>query len=321
MSRGVPFYYDYINHQESSYAPNKIKVYNTGVFNYFQRMLLQDAISVTKWKLPKEWNKNYFLYGLYCWGYMAVFETDKYGVIPQGCGLKGYNVMYQPTHAVISNPLLRGILTPQIGSECTLIKLMPDYGSIMPIVRIYAEQMAIAYDAFISNLFNSKFSWVFISQNKAAAEGLKKMYDMISAGDPAVFIDRNMRDKMGNPNWEQFNNNVGGNFIADELQTVMRKIKNEFDTAIGIPSANTEKKERQIVDEVNANNVETYSKPALWLECLQEGCEQTRELFGIDISVELRTVDTAGPNNKEQPGGGRNENGVYDPKRDSKLQR
>ena len=61
-----------------------------------------------------------------------------------------------------------------------------------------------------------------------------------------------------------------------------------FDTDIGIPNANTDKRERLISDEVNANNVETYSKCALWLEQLQESAAQAREMFGIDLSVDWR---------------------------------
>ena len=43
-----------------------------------------------------------------------------------------------------------------------------------------------------------------------------------------------------------------------------------------------------IVDEVNANNIETYSKCARWLEQLQDGCRRTNEMFGTDISVDWR---------------------------------
>ena len=61
-----------------------------------------------------------------------------------------------------------------------------------------------------------------------------------------------------------------------------------FSTAIGIPNANTDKKERLITDEVNANNEETESLCELWLEQLKKTCDKTNEMFGIDISVDWR---------------------------------
>ena len=103
---GIPTYYDHINVQNSQIQPSTVHCSNTGLQWYFQRYLLQRIISVYKWKLPESWAENYFEYVLYCWGYISVFETDKFGVIPQACGLMGYDVMYQPTNAVISNPLL-----------------------------------------------------------------------------------------------------------------------------------------------------------------------------------------------------------------------
>lgn len=56
----------------------------------------------------------------------------------------------------------------------------------------------------------------------------------------------------------------------------MRKIEAMFDTDIGIP---------------NANNVETQSKCAMWLEELQESIKATNNMFGLDISVDWRFPD------------------------------
>ena len=61
-----------------------------------------------------------------------------------------------------------------------------------------------------------------------------------------------------------------------------------FDTDIGIPNANTDKRERLVTDEVNANNIETQSKCAMWLEELQESIKATNDMFGLDLSVEWR---------------------------------
>lgn len=43
-----------------------------------------------------------------------------------------------------------------------------------------------------------------------------------------------------------------------------------------------------IVDEANANNVETSCLSDLWLESLQTGCKKASDMFGINISVDKR---------------------------------
>ena len=281
-----PFGYDELNILASENSPGTVHSQNTILVYYYKRYLLQKAMSVFEWQLPKTWSRDYFLYVLYCWGNIAVVNTDKYGVIPQGGTLTGYDIYYQPTNIQISNPLLSGILTPRIGVECTLFKLQPDYGGIMDLVGDYAELMAIVSETISINLFNSKLSYVFAASNKTAAESFKKLYDQISAGNPAAVIDKNLFNDDGSTNWQSFFQNVGQNYIVDRLLSDMRKIESMFDTHIGIPNANTDKRERLVTDEVNANNVETYSKCALWLESLQESCRKANEMFGLNLWVD-----------------------------------
>lgn len=295
MINGAPYYYNYINAETSQVTPSTVHVKDSGLCRYFTKYLLQKAMSVFEWDLPETWNKDYFLYVLYCWGYVAVVNTDKFGVIPQGCGLKGYDVFYAPTHAVIANPLLSGIIEPRIGTQCELLKLQPDFSGILDLVGHYAEQMALASQSVSVNLLNSKLSYVFTAKTKALAESLKKMYDQIASGEPAVVIDSRLKNAAdGEETWKAFEQNVGGNYIVTDLLADLRKIEAMFDTEIGIPNANTDKRERLIQDEVNANNIETYSKCAMWLENLQDACKRVNDMFGLSIAVRWRVIPEMG---------------------------
>ena len=295
MINGAPYYYNYINAETSQVTPSTVHVKDSGLCRYFTKYLLQKAMSVFEWDLPATWNKDYFVYVLYCWGDVAVVNTDKFGVIPQGCGLKGYDVFYAPTHAVIANPLLSGILEPRIGTQCELLKLQPDFSGILDLVGHYAEQMALASQSVSVNLLNSKLSYVFTAKTKALAESLKKMYDQIASGEPAVVIDSRLKNAAdGEETWKAFEQNVGGNYIVTDLMADLRKIEAMFDTEIGIPNANTDKRERLIQDEVNANNIETFSKCAMWLENLQDACKRVNDMFGLSISVRWREIPMIG---------------------------
>lgn len=255
----------------------------------FQRYLLQKAISVFKWTIPETWDKDYFLYCLYCFGRVAVVNTSKYGVIPQACGLMGYNVYYRPTNAIITNPLLRGMLQPRIDVDCVLLKLQPDFGGILDLVQLYANLMAQASTAVGINLANSKLAFAFFAENKALAQTFYKFYDAVANGQPAVAVGKELADEQGRPRWTPFQQDIKSTYITGDLLRDLRTLENRFDTEIGIPNANTDKRERLIVDEVNANNVETYSKCELWLEQLRESCAKANDMFpGLGLAVDWR---------------------------------
>lgn len=288
IGMGAPYEYDYINAQTQMVRPSTMHLHDNGMQRFFRKYLLEKAISVFEWKLPETWSRNYFYYVLYCWGYIAVINTDKFGVIPQGCGLQGYNVMYDPTTAVISNPLLTGILTPTIGQQCELIKLQPNYSGILDIVDFYADMLALSASTATSDLFNSKLAYVFCSANKSSAESFKKMFDEVASGNPAVTVDKNLFNDDGSPNWMIFNQNLSQTYIVSQILDDMRKWECRFDTEIGVPNSNTSKRERLITDEVQSNNVEVKCKAALWLETLQECVRKVNAMFGTQISVDWR---------------------------------
>lgn len=286
---GVPENYNYINMYNSSFSPSTVHVKNTRLQKFFKRYLFQKAVGVFKWTLPKTWNPFYFKYVLFAWGFIGVVETDKFGVICQAGAPYGYDIYYQPTNLIITNPLLRGSLNPRIGQECSVIKLQPDWGGVMDLVDYYSDMMALAAETIGINMLNSHLSYIFPADRQNIAESFKKMFDRVSSGEPAVVIDKALFKEDGSVSWEPFTQNIGQNYIADRVISDLRKLEAEFDTKIGIPNANTDKRERLITSEVEANNTETEILVDSWLENLQKGIDQTRELFGLtELSVQLR---------------------------------
>lgn len=287
----VPYYYDYINTLDSSVQPANQHVLNTQTGRFYQRYLLKKALAVFNWKLPEWWDENYFLYILYCRGYLAIFDTDQFGVIPQECGLQGYNVFYRPTDAVIANPLLPGIQRKRIDSECVLMQLQPDYTGILDLCAHYAEKMSLASSAINQNLWHTRIATVFFAGSDAEQQSVKKAYDRMTSGDPMVVVHKNLRDADGNLKYEVFNRDVKSSYIISDLIADLRKIEAEFDTRVGIPNANTDKRERLITDEVNANNVETTILSDLWMDSIQDGITKVKDMFGLEITCERRYED------------------------------
>lgn len=292
----MPYSYEMINLFNSSYSPSTLHTKNTQMFTFFRKYLLEKVMSVFEFELPEMWDKNYFLYSLFLNGYLAIVNTDKFGVICQHCGLRGYNIYYNPTHAIIVNPLLTGILEPKIGTQCSLIRLQPNYSGVSDIVNYYADNMAMTAETCEMNIMNSKLSFLFAVRGKSQAESMKKILDQVMRGELGVFYDEKL--KMGNDNipLDFFNNDLKKNFIAPELQDTLRRWEEMFCNEVGIPNIRSDKKERMIVDEVNSNNIECFTKAELWLETLKEGVEQTNKMFNLDLGVKLRHNEGGGNN-------------------------
>ena len=291
IGAGVPASYMWENQYNAGFDPSTIHASNTGLDMFFTRYLLQDLVSQFEWKLPETWDRDYFLYVLYCWGFISVLNTDRFGVIPQACGLQGYDVFYRPRKAIVVNPLFDKRYELIIGEECGLIKLQPDYGGCMDLVKYYSNLMAITAEAASVNIFNSKLAYFFRAKDKTQAESFKKMFDAVASGQPAVFIDSQLKKSEPESDeeiWGTFANNLRENYIAGDLLSDLKKIKCDFDTVCGIPNANTEKRERLITDEVNANNFATRTKAELWLEELKKCVEKVNEMFNLSISVDFR---------------------------------
>lgn len=287
---GVPYSYDINNTYNSILSPSTMHATDTGLSAFFQRYLIQRAMAVPKFTMPDEWAENYFLFTLFYLGYVIVIRTDKYGVIPQHGTLGGYNVMYQPNYAIVSNPLLKGSGTRKliIGRDCEIIKLQPTYLGIWDIVSYYADNMANTAAAAAVNTLGSKLSYLFAAKNKTAAESFKKALDKILSGEPAVVVDKDLFDEEGPKEFVNFTNKLSDNFITPELMECLRKWERMFDAAVGIPTTNNEKKERVTSYEINGNNMESCIMTDMWMDDMKKQCEKVSELFGIKLSVDWR---------------------------------
>lgn len=281
----IPVSTQKLNEIASSAVPGGLNIGNTETAYFFRKYLFQKAVAQFKPTIPDYWPENLYMYLIFGRGYVSIFDTPQFGKIYAECGLSGYDVFYQPTESIVNNPLMPGINRLKIGKDCAVLRLQPTYTGIADICRFYGDLMALAARTATTNLYNSQLSFVFAAGNKADAESWKKLYQKISSGEPAVFADKNMfiKDVGGKliPAWQMFQQNVGQNYIVSDILSDMRKIETMFDAEVGIPNANTDKKERLIGDEVNANNVSTYSNMSMWLESLQRGCEQAHKILGM----------------------------------------
>ena len=285
---GVPFTWEQVNFAESCLVPGALHNVDNVTFAFYFRYLFNKIISQFKWELPEDWDKDYFLTVLYSAGYITILDTPDFGVIPQFSTLNGYNLYYRPKKVLVTNPLFPKTYERTIGVDCVVLHLMPDYRGTNDLITMYASKLATLAGNIDVNLINSRLAYVFRAKDKASAQSFKKMFDAIASGDPAVVIDKDLLNEEGANAWEPFLNNLKNNYIVPDHLLDMDKLEDQFLTLIGVPNANTDKRERLNVDEVNANNTDTAILGEKWLESLKEGCDKVREMFGVEIKVDWR---------------------------------
>lgn len=249
--------------------------------------------------IPETWDYDYFLTHLFIDGYIAVTDTA-IGVIPLRCGVTGINVFDHPTTAIFANPVLgnfeRELFGENRATSCALVKLQYDYNGVMPIVERYAELLAMCDNSIAVNLRNSKVAFIGFVSSKQQAATVQKMYDDIDSGKPAVYV----KHGDGLTSDDIYYNHVKETYIANDVQLLKQSIKNDFLTEVGLNNANTDKRERLIVDEVNANNDEVQANVQHWLDNIREGLTRANALFGLNLSVKLRKFDGGGENDNAE---------------------
>lgn len=284
-------------HQKNKYLKAMYEAYGIeptavkGVFNartdFYYSQLQRIAFSILDIDFSEEfydiWDKDYIREGLLLKGFFTVTESEEGVLLPLKCGITGVNVFNRGTTVIVANPVIRSF-NRTIGENCEIVYLQQKQGSrfrnIQYMLTLYAQKLANCDAAIDINLFNSRTPLIFQAASQEAAESFKAMYDEIAQGNPAVFVDESLGNLLPNDNGSNMiQMNAKNNFVADVVQNEKMQIINEFLTGIGINTANTTKRERQVVDEVNANNVEIKANIKLWKQNVEEGCNRVNKMF------------------------------------------
>ncbi len=274
--------------------PNDVSGIENVTSAYYFSYLLRLTKGIFEFKAPQHWDTDFLLDTLLLNGVFGIFEKDS-EPIALNCQPYGVNMYYKPTNFNIANPVL-GTFYKTIGTDGAIIYLEEDpsmnasFRTIRPLLTKYSYQLAACDKCIDQSLMNSGVAAIFSASSKKAAESYRKMYDEISEGKPAVFVDEELGLSSGTSRNLQYTP-AKDNYICDLVQIQKRKIIEEFLTAIGVNNANTDKRERLNADEVNSNNDECYISTATWKRNLKETTELAKSLFpGLEFSLTIKDL-------------------------------
>lgn len=271
--------------------PTKVDVQNAQRTFFYRKQLLNILKGLFKITCPNEWSKDYMLDLLLLNGVFSIQDTS-IGVVPLRCQPYGVNVFERPTDVNIANPVL-GSFTRKINVDCVLIYLYDDryFRSFNELLDIYSAKLALCDSSIDVNLINSKVAYIIDCADKKQADEAKLIYDKLSRGEPAVFYsDSAMLD--GGKKLTLSKTDVKNSYVADLIQNEKRSIMNEFLTAIGVNNVATEKKERLVTEEANANNEELFVDMNYVYENIKRQVTLANAMFpGINFNIEIPTLD------------------------------
>lgn len=212
-------------------------------------------------------------------GQCVVFKDKYYGLMClKGMGI-GQNILEDPTsYRVTGNKYTKEVPA----DKCVLVEnnklRMPTH----EVIVYFTNQLYRTVRTRDVNVDTLKLPFVAACTDKNVLTA-KKIMESIDNNEPCLVIDKdvmNIDDIKILP--------TGVKPYTAELTDLYHDIMNEALTYLGINNANTDKKERLITSEADANNQLIECCSEMFLEARKRACEQINEMFGTNLSVELR---------------------------------
>lgn len=153
-----------------------------------------------------------------------------------------------------------------------------------PMLVDYARRMA-EVEGFQRVNLNSCKTPLFIRCTRDQYLSVMNAYEKYEGNVPVVFVDEHvdMLDKFQVVN-------TSAPYLVDKAQVYKKQIWDEAMLFLGIRNLNSEKRERLITAEADGNIQQIEMSRLVMLNARKEACEQINQKFGLNVSVEFRTL-------------------------------
>ena len=261
-------------------------------FDYLLHEFINLAINRFTWEnLPIGLTTEQMEFLLINHGQLMCFNDKYYGTLILPCmGITDINVYGLPTEYRVMGE--NGKYNKTINIENgVLIRNNPLGTSDIPTLEVFAKRIDDVEMTQDVNLFQQCMPKVLLADedSKLTAKNIInkiRKFKFVIFGKSTLVNNIKTSDVL----------DTSSPFILDKLQQQKVDLKNELLTYLGINNNNNIKKERMIVDEVNANNEYTAINLDLMYDLRKKACDEINKKFGLNIKVEKREVDQIGKN-------------------------
>lgn len=242
------------------------------------------ALNRFKWEgLPPSVESRHIERSLFYYGQCFMYENKDLGLIALPCINSGQLNIY----GEVTNVNLIGH-----GQTFTNIDIKDgvhikannlDFPIYLNILH-YAEMINLINTSIKANVEKLKTPYI-VSTTKENEKSYRILLNKIKNGEDEMFIDNSLSNG-GRLGIEILNTHVP--MYIPNLQQLKHDLECELLTILGInnTSANNDKKERLLVDEVNVNNGEILSYLDIDYQLREQACEKMNKLFNLNVSVE-----------------------------------
>lgn len=250
------------------------------IFNRFSNI----AVTRIVWNgLPDSVDERFLNTSLYIYGQAAFFEDPDMGFMALPCAIAGkFNAYYNPTDVEAFSFNYHRRLKMD---EYVFIRNNPSRTPTAFSVWSYTKRMADILRTLDVITKKLKQPYILVCDEKQRLtfeNALKKV------ADNEWFIIGAKEFGFNKNNIESMELKVNPYF--ENLWYSYHSIENILYTTLGIESQGEVKKERLLVDEVNANNMVTEMSVYTTIKELEKACEQINKKYGLNVSVEMKTV-------------------------------
>lgn len=256
--------------------------------NLYTRKFLRMAASMFVWEnLPNGLQSTWLEKLIIRNGSVAFFEDPRLGyVFTYGTPGGEYNIYGMPIdYNAIAFNYNKRIKVDMSDTEMdkkygVIIGNDIQYSSSLFEIQTYASALANIKQLIDVNLTTTATPWLLKATPKTK-NTLMTAYRKAVTGDPFIVADKNLDENTLDVL------NLNAPYNVDKLRDEYNRIENECMTALGISNADDTKKERQTVDEVNANNGQINLNAKSRLDARQSAVDTINKRFGLDIKVRL----------------------------------
>lgn len=264
------------------------------LYNHYWNM----ALNVFKWDgLPEGIEERFIEKTLFDYGQMLFFRDPQKSYMALKCG-QGHKL------DVYGEPLFwraEGLNYNKLyhRKECVLIENNKLRTPTADTLYYFVLKLYEAERAMDVNLQTSKMPWVIVCDEKKLLT-YKEVFRKIDNNEPAIFGASGLALDAVQvlP--------TRGEFICNELMDFSHGVENKLLTFLGVDNCPVDKKERLVTGEVSSNDHLVEINADLMLEARQRACDKINEMFGLNVSVELRhkpeevNADALGTDSKQQ---------------------
>lgn len=253
--------------------------------DYYYRLMLL-ARSLYKWdNLPNGISEKWIERFLFNEGKCVFFKHPDLGFMVTKIADNGQlNPYDEPTlitaHATnMDNVLLKNYV------EGVIISNNDDNIPTTMTLQLYALRLAEISRTIDVNIGAQKTPNLILCSDKQLMT-MKNVYKQYNGNEPVIY---------GNKDLDIDSIRVlktDAPIVFDKLQLHKHAVWNECMTFLGLGNANQDKKERLVTDEVQANNEQIEASANIMLKARQEACDKINKLFGLNIKVSLRNIQT-----------------------------